>query len=119
MRLTKKRAIELSIELWEWLAETGLKKEAWSGWEKYGGLDKFSECDKVYNLCFLCEYAEMELEEEDECRRCPYSKLFGICFEQDAPFEKWDFARQKPIRKKYASLFVAQLKELQNGTDTR
>ena len=29
MKLTKKKAIEISIELWTWLAETGREKKEW------------------------------------------------------------------------------------------
>ncbi len=39
MKLTQKKALMISIELWEWLKESGLQKEDWPGWEKYGEMD--------------------------------------------------------------------------------
>ena len=37
MKLTKEQAIQISIELWEWLAETGgTDQSEWPGWKKYG-----------------------------------------------------------------------------------
>ena len=47
MRLTRKKAIELCIELWAWLAKTGKRKWAWPEWEKY---------EEIENDCWFCEY---------------------------------------------------------------
>ncbi|GAH13108.1 unnamed protein product, partial [marine sediment metagenome] len=68
MRLTKKKAIEIAIELWTWLAETGAKyKGDWVGWEeKYGEM----EAD-----CPFCEYSDRW--GDDECESCPYFQRFG------------------------------------------
>ena len=35
MKLTREEAIDKSIELWEWCAETGEHKNDWPSWEKY------------------------------------------------------------------------------------
>ncbi len=104
MKLTKKQAVDLSIELWTDLAETGKYKHEWAEWGKYGDID----CD-----CFLCEYDEKRGGKRD-CLFCPYSKKFGYCYEVDTPYSKWDKAKTKATRKKYAGEFLAQLKELRN-----
>lgn len=98
MRLTKKTAIELSITLWTWLAETGKFKKAWPKWEKYGD---------IANECFLCEY-----DKSDNCDRCPLEKKYRGCCSEECAFIKWEDSETKADRKKYATLFLAQLKEL-------
>ena len=97
MRLTKKKAIEISIELWSWLAETGGLKEDWPGWEEYGEMNA---------SCALCECAG------GVCSKCPYRTRFSHCCENGTPFDKWDLARTPKPRKKYALLFLGQLREL-------
>ncbi len=111
MKLTKKRSITLSIELWEWCAETGKYKEEWPGWEKYGGGDGY---------CFLCEYSKEQrkkMKAGSVCGYCPYYKKFNGCLWARPglplpPFGEWNNARTPKDRKKYAKLFLAQLKEL-------
>ncbi len=106
MRLTKKKAIELSIEQWEWLAETGKYKSEWPGWEKYGN---------VFFGCFLCA---RHLEEEgSDCQTCPLYKEYGYCSDGKSHFAAWDKAKTESTRKKYAKLFLEQLKGLTNGTN--
>lgn len=97
MRLTREQAIDRSIELWEWLAESGELKHAWSGWDKYGD---------THADCFLCEYAN------GYCNKCPYFKQFGDCTDAGKPYEKWDYVLMPFYRKKYAKLFLEQLKGL-------
>lgn len=93
MRLSRKRAIELTIELWTWMAETGRRQNDWPGWKDNGG--KY----QVEESCFMCEYArqktERTIEEDDSCVVCPYHELYGPCV-SDAfskypltPLEKW------------------------------
>ena len=94
MKLTKKKAIEISIELWTWMADTGRKcKRSWTGWEKYG---------RMQDDCALCEYTKEPL---DACNDCPTD-----CYE--SAFYDWRKAENKGERKKYAALFLAELKEL-------
>ncbi len=102
MKLTEKRAIELSIELWAWLAESGKEKWAWPRWEEYGVAE---------GNCFLCEY---DAQSEDDCSVCPLWIKFGDggCLSGDCYFNKWDIAKTSRTRKKSAKLFLEQLKEL-------
>ncbi len=106
MRLTKKKSMEICIELWTYLAETGNEKKDWPGWERYGKMDAG---------CPLCHYAYQHQPEEEVRCNCPldrspfngcYSTYYGdwYYFEND----KWD-------RKKYAGLFLKQLKEIKWG----
>jgi hypothetical protein len=109
MRLTKKKAIDISIELWTWLAETGKKKYEWDGWEQYG---------EMYEGCALCEYSHRQ-SGRVTCSACSYYECFNnICFSGDTNYRKWASACQKRTRMKYAKLFLKelyQLKEHYNG----
>lgn len=103
MKLTREKAIELSIELWEWLAETGEKKGKWTKWEEY---------DKQVHSCFLCTYAEKSPVSEN-CQACPYYQHFrGRCYTMERAYIWWEDSWNKKDRKKYAKKFLAQLKEL-------
>ena len=103
MRLTKRKAIELSIELWTWCAETGRDKKKWPGWKKY---------PSNYWDCFLCEY---DSNHDGGCQSCPYMQRYKGCFNGDTPYKNWDKANDynsTAKRKKYAAEFLAQLKTL-------
>ena len=71
MKLTRKKAISISIELWTWLAETGSEyKHEWPGWKKYGAM---------VLACPFCEYSRQrnKLALYDAglntyCPSCPY-----------------------------------------------
>lgn len=90
MKLTKKKAIEISIELWTWLAKTGRKyKSDWPRWKEYG---------RMQDDCALCECFI-------DCDICPID-----CYE--TYFCEWDGAKNKNERKKYAKLFLKQLEQL-------
>jgi len=111
MKLTKRKAIEKSIELWEWCAESGKEKEYWIGWERNGGKYK----DMLFD-CFLCE-----LFNNLKCSACPYYIRYGRCtrsmlgLDSASPkllFERWYGARTQSAKKKYAKQFLKQLKAL-------
>ena len=71
-KLTKKRSIELCLELWTWLAENpGNRKRDWPEWNKYGDADSY---------CFACEYVRQHrsiLQTEWSCKKCPLIALWG------------------------------------------
>jgi len=107
MKLTRKQSICRSIELWTDLAETGIDKGEWDGWEKYG--------NDIWGDCFLCEYATYRAgASKGACKHCPYYQKFGYCQEDEKPtyYDKWESAKTKRTRKKYAKLFLEQLKQL-------
>lgn len=104
MKLTKKKAIAITIELWAWLAETGDEnKEDWPSWKKYGEMD----CD-----CPLCEYSKQWSGNRLSCRYCPYKEQFYGCLKPENPFKRWCDAKTARTRKKYATLFLEQLRQL-------
>jgi hypothetical protein len=105
MRLSRKKAIELCIALWEWLAKTGKYKEAWPEWDKYGNIT----CD-----CWFCEYDERQKKRHKEkraCIYCPFRRKWDVHCSKTF-FENWEDAKTPRTRKKYAKLFLAQIKEI-------
>lgn len=107
MELTRQRAVALSIELWEWLAESGGEKEDWPGWKWNGG----QHSDVVGN-CFLCERS-WGRDGNHTCKSCPYYTAYGECDADDyTPYGRWRSAVTAPIRKQYARECLQQLKRL-------
>ena len=112
MELTRKESIDLSKELWTWLAETGGRKEDWPEWERFGGLHEIREydaieCRAVVNLSFLCEEVKLN------CYKCSYWLKFGNCKISDKPFTNWFKAKTEPDKKKYAQMFLDRLNQLE------
>jgi len=109
MKLTRKKAIELCIELWTWLAKTGKSKYDWPGWETYGYF--------IENDCWFCEYGSRQekryLSNKTCCEYCPLFATFGEngCYNPECAYKKWDFAQTPRTRKKYAKLFLEQIKK--------
>ena len=105
MRLTKKKAMEICIELWTYLAETGNKKEDWPGWEKYGEMN--AECP-------LCEYGDQNPAKAG-CN-CPLDRPpFNGCYNPPSEYENWVEATRDVDEKRFAGLFLKQLKEIKWG----
>ena len=104
-RLTRETAIEISIELWTWLAETGERKDNWPGWKTYG----YMVCN-----CALCEYDVIQppIRGGGNCPYCPYDKVHGICDREGKPYRKWLTSIDPKSRKQHAQEFLEQLKEL-------
>lgn len=113
-KLTRKKAIELCIELWEWCAETGELKGSWPGWEKYG---------EVRSDCWFCEYSKQQClkykidDFKNYCRYCLFEKGNFGCL--STPYFNWEAAKTKKTRKKYAALFLAQIKTLIRGKNVK
>jgi len=112
MRLSRKEAIELCIELWTWLAKTGKRKWEWPRWDKYG---------EVENLCFFCKYRTQQFwrypnlslkNPEGFCRHCPLTSIGVFCMKSDSFYDIWFNAKTPETRKKYAKLFLKQIKTL-------
>ena len=102
MRLTRKKAIDLCIELWTWLAETGKTKEDWPEWEKY---------DPVMSDCWFCEYVNQRKNYSDRCKSCPYNRKYGHCYNPESYYDCWEDAETPRTRRKYAKLFLEQIKK--------
>ena len=105
MKLTERQAIEKSIELWEWLAETGEDKDDWLGWKRNGG--KYS--GHISGDCFLCEYTKRL-----SCTECPYNLHYKyVCQWDNTPYANWEGSYGNiGQRKRYAQQFLIQLKAL-------
>ena len=101
MRLTEKKSIGIADEMWTEFAETGSNdKHAWL--EARGYVFKSD--------CAFCEYSERH--KDVDCESCPYFLMFGECYKDDAPFDKWYWATTTSKRKKYAREFLEQVKQL-------
>jgi len=105
MRLSKKKAIELCIVLWTWLAKTGKKKWEWPGWNKYGDIN---------NYCWFCEYTAQKNYGCVRCDICIYHKKYGHHCNRESLktyYSSWANAKTPRTRKKYAKLFLEQIKQ--------
>lgn len=102
-KLTKKRALFLCWQLWEWLGESeDNRKTEWPEWENKGG--RVAYCD---SFCPCCEYNGNTMGER-KCSSCPlgdyWPKLkyrrIAKCEEPASPYNQWlethkpKFARQ-------------------------
>ena len=98
--LSKKKAVELDREKWDWLYRHPSKnKEDWPRWKKNGG-----DLDEVSMDCFACEYVEQF--EEEECRLCPFVWPHAACLAPNRKglYNRWKDAKTHRTRKKYARL---------------
>ncbi|MGD0354422.1 MAG: hypothetical protein ABSB31_03125 [Dehalococcoidia bacterium] len=82
MQLTKRKALEIWLELWEWLAATGERNMCkWEGWAKYG---------MMWGMCPGCEYTR----QAKPYLPCP---IWGECdhlgdlkcLAETSPYIKW------------------------------
>lgn len=96
--MNREEAIKICKELWTYLAEAGLEKKDWDGWDKYG---------EMWDDCPLCEFSL-----QGDCGYCPYDKVFGWCCGVERPYSLWCITKTKTERKKYAKEFLAQLEQL-------
>ncbi len=113
MKLTRKKAIELCIELWTWLAKTGRDKPEWPDWEKYESISLY---------CWFCEYDNRQRErygKSELCLYCPLARELGVKCEAKVEegktlYDKWSEAKTPRTRKKYALLFLGQIQSLRS-----
>jgi len=92
MKLTKKKAIELHRELWDWLYHNPSKdKTDWPRWRGNGG-----DLLYVYNLCFLCESSTF-------CCLLDWSPTYS-CMTHNSWYKKYLYAKSSKTRKKYAKI---------------
>lgn len=104
-KLTFKKAHELHVALWGWLAETGnSSKYIWPEWVICGG-----KIPHVLNCCFACELCKDKDGLWAECNKCsvawtkdPQDNLCEIS--KKSPYRAWKNAAQTNDRKKYAAI---------------
>ena len=115
-RLTKRKALEITAELWQWMVENpGNLKYQWPGWEKYG---------EMYGACACCEYARRHSHGpiKDNCVPCPlYGKWskeeHSIC--DDGPYADWERSKSSKARTKHALAIVELCKTELEGMPKR
>ena len=125
MKLTRKKAIELCIELWTWLAKTGKKKkEDWPKWENYRNYNR-PRGSSTAESCWLCEYGyqrRKSTKKGETCDYCPYKRKYRIVCNADIDdtddkqlfyYSRWEDAKTPRTRKKYAKLFLEQIKSIE------
>ncbi len=82
MQLTKRKTLEIWLELWEWLKTTGERNMCkWEGWAKYG---------KMWGMCPGCEYTR----QAKPYLPCPVwgdcDHLGNLkCLAETSPYIKW------------------------------
>ena len=81
MKLTKKKTLEIAIELWEWIVDNpGSFKHEWPGWKKYGRMGSscpFCEYDRAHRLKAKCN---CPLENKDDgCLDTAYGRWRPFC----------------------------------------
>ena len=98
MKLSRKKAIELCIEAWTIHAETGCIKSELPAKHR-----------EIHNSCWFCEYSVQK--NGCICDGCPLPGDNDIrC--NDLYFGEWKAAYTPRTRKKYAGLFLGQIKSL-------
>lgn len=108
MKLSRKKSIELCIEVWTWCAETGKPKEEWPRWSEFN-----TEYNTICNHCWFCDYDSIQLYKfrHKSCFYCPLKSYFK-CHCSKTAYGKWAKVKTRRTRKKYAALFLAQIKEV-------
>ena len=105
MKLTKKKALQITADLFGWLEKHPSKeKHHWPEWEVNGGDVPFMVC-----YCACCEYIDLH---DAGCDKCPLSKLWPLKEDEGSPclhgkysyFGKWKAAATPKTRKKYARI---------------
>jgi len=92
MKLTKKKAIKLHRELWDWIYHHPSKrKKDWPRWKANGG-----DLPSVYNLCFFCE-------SKYNCCLVDWVKTFS-CTSPESFYRSYCNAKSIKTKKKYAKI---------------
>jgi len=121
-KLTPCTALELSIELWKWLAETGSNdKSAWDKWER---LEQEYKIEFFAACCPLCEYSKYNVD----CNICPMFKRwpdvhgaseYEVCTSEGSAFDIWSNSTSVTLRKAMAEVLVGAfetaLKEMEDS----
>ena len=115
MRLTKKKALQITADLWAWLEKNPTASKIWwPEWEIHGGSIPAMRAD-----CPCCEYTQ-DRNEETDCNKCPLLSLWPNetdypCLDNEKTdyFHKWCYGKSPKTKKKYARIIKeGALKEL-------
>lgn len=107
MRLSRKKAIKLCIEVWSWCAETGRIKKNWPRWKDFMTKKEAYDC----HYCWFCLY---DSKKGNSCKNCPLTEIYGHCniLTGGCEFYYWNRATTISARKKYAKLFLGQIRSI-------
>ena len=109
MKLTLKKAFELSIEKWEWIVKN-------NGYEDTSTLiDDIPSLKGLHAQCGLCQkYHEAIVGQRDGCKNCPLLINVGYCMTNLHPYYEWRMNSNKGNAKAVLSLinekYAAHLK---------
>lgn len=79
MRLTKRKALHLCLELWEWLEENpSASKWAWPRWNTNAG-----DVSNMLSDCPCCEYSKVPMTKDGRTRTCTKCPLLGYWTTED------------------------------------
>lgn len=116
MKLTKKQALELTRDMWDWLSEDENRKKS-----EWLANHEFPFCSILHN-CFLCEYAKLDQVEYPYTQNCNECPLVGRwvkdypqydCETTGSPFLEWcGFDNRCENAKRIADLCREALAEL-------
>lgn len=112
--LTKEKALDLTIEMWTCLAETGNPDK--KNWPKY---EEYQNIIKGYYNCFLCSDANHGFERTsnlDCSEKCLYFGYYNkTCWEPNSNYDIWESTCDNDTDifednlKEYASKFLEEL----------
>jgi len=77
--MTDIEALELTVELWEWLAETGKSKPDWP---------RFEEIKSFRSYCPLCELGLRSMRGENPCAACVMYGCWGTYVKSCSTFAR-------------------------------
>lgn len=111
MGLTRKQAVRLHRELWDWLYENpDKKKHHWPRWELNNGRIK-----EVHSECFLCHISDFDCEacilNPKPFKNTTYTNTDKLCL--GGLWQRWNDVKTPKTRKKYAAL----IRDLPERTD--
>lgn len=127
IRLTRKRALELTVYLWDWLEKNPLKKrQDWPGWSALGDRAYAPYCA----CCYYVDYRDSVNRHGADDTMCPLYSFWAcfsrasednVCISEGSPFIGWNEARKRKDAEaalRYARIIkrgaVTALKELKS-----
>lgn len=84
--LTKRQALELTRDLWQWLAENPKREKLeWPGWHEHGYMNANCPC---------CQYTiDNDPDGKVNCSMCPLITLWPVpirfCLDPSSPYIQW------------------------------
>ncbi len=101
---TEAEALQITHDLWSWLAETGREwKDEWPGWK---GRKRWAGDTN----CALCTFSEKTADAATlnsrggRCRICPWWRVYRNCGNVRSPYSQWNEAEADATRKRNAGI---------------